>query len=968
MNIRSQADTPQTIDIDRLQFLKTKKGFVLANKKRIERAKQGLEHSQQLVVDSLPVLFHVNHPMLPGYVNQETPCGLSHFKPSNPELQKIKGISKSFRYQSINNKSAKIHSIFIMGSMGTLGQSRGSDLDIWLCYDPNLKTADIRKLHEKCSLIVEWAKTKKLDICFFPMNNQEFMKGKNAPLSEESSGSTQHCLLLDEFYRSALHLGGRLPLWWFVPSNYEHAYTDYCQILLEKRFIRSDEIIDFGPLSQTPIDEFITAAIWQMYKAIQSPYKSMLKLVLLEVYADQFPRPDFLAHQYKKCIEQSPEDIDESDSYLLLLSRVEKYLTEQNLTKRLETVRRSFYFKTGKSLSKLSEKNSHSWQESLLKKQISQWGWREDHLINLDRRKLWTAKEVIRERQRLVNDLMNSYRVLSEFVRQQNSNLSSLHAEVTILGRKLYAAFERKTGKIEWINPEIAPDISEPVLNFQAYVDEDNTRHWRLYCQRELTPIDLKSPLKSSRSLTELAVWAYCNRVYSNNSSVVMNESSTETTVSTFKKGNSIAPKTKHSIRELFLALESWQPIPLPKLNQDNYRGKPYALALMLIANIEPMKQAAEATIDAPSLQLDPFNISASPTSLVTTIDLVTLNSWNEVLVSSSHPSNQPCGGFPQLLTEMLTLICVNAEAPRPKFCVYCHQGDRSQSLSQRLEGVVAQAMDCFVDAGRHHSRFILCYEGRYHLWQYQAHILHYSFDGKAELYEYLGKPQQQLSPLVFDHHTLQDTPLKAMAALSNTKAIQVGYRILPAEETHPPTAEVFCFDECGSLFVELLPFRDENSLLRPLHQFIRSAINRLCLTEQHQEFFGVYPVEFYRLTKPSTAWSAQRIEITTDLRNLNFFNIQAIASNDSAQESDYSFYCDDQAFHSLDYGVKTYRRVASYILARRRQAERYPCYITDLDLSAHHNDGQSLSLQVSSYLKVKARLENKLNQALQSI
>ena len=895
--------------------------------------------------------------MLPGYVNQETPCGLSNFKPSKLDLQRIRGISRSFRYRPINDKSAKIHSIFIMGSMGTLGQSRGSDLDIWLCYEPSLKAADIHKLHEKCSLIVEWARTKKLDICFFPMNNQEFMKGENAPLSEESSGSTQHCLLLDEFYRSALHLGGRLPLWWFVPSNYEHVYTDYCRILLEKRFIRSDQVIDFGPLNDTPVDEFITAAIWQMYKAIQSPYKSILKLVLLEVYADQFPSPNFLAHQYKQRIEEAPEDIDNSDSYLLLISRIEQYLTSQNLTKRLETVRRSFYLKVGKSLSKLDDRKQSSWQELLLKKQADQWGWRKEHLINLDNKNLWGAKDVIHERQRLVNDLMNSYRVLSEFVRQHDSHVSPLHTEVTILGRKLYAAFERKTGKIEWINPDISPDISENILNFQSHIDESDTRHWRLFCQRELTPIDLKSPLKSSRSLIELAVWAYCNRIYSSKTSAIMSESPARKTTSISKAGNSVAPSTVYALSELFVALESWQPLPLPKLNQDNYRTKPYAQALMLIVNVEPTKTSANVAV------------GASSTSLISAIDLVTLNSWNEVLVSSSHPSNQSCGGFPQLLTEMLAFITVNAQAPRPKVCVYCHQGFRSQSLTHRLEEVITQAMDCFHgNPEQHHSRFILCYEGRYHLWQYQTHVLHHSFDCKAELYEHLAKPQQRLSPLIFDHLTLQDTPLTAMAALSNTKAIQVGYRLLPTEETQPPMAEIFCFDERGSLFVDQLPFHDENSLLRPLHQFIRSAINRLCLTEHHQEFFGVYPVEFYRLTKSSTAWSALRIEITTDLRNLNFFNIQAIASNDSTQESDYSFYCDDQAFHSLDYGVKTYRRVASYILARRRQAERYPCYITDLDLSAHRSDGQSLSLQVSSYLKVKARLENKLNQALQSI
>ncbi|MGH1372322.1 MAG: class I adenylate cyclase [Cellvibrionaceae bacterium] len=1002
MTIRIQSNARVSINVDRVEIQKTQKSFSLANKNRIERAKQGLEHKQQLVIDLLPLLFHVNHPMLPGYVNQKTPCGLSNFKPSKADLQTVKRVSKSFRYTSINRREAEIYSIFIMGSMGTLGQTRGSDLDIWLCHHPDLGANEIKALREKCALISEWAKEKRLELCFFLMNNENFLEGRSTPLSEESSGSTQHYLLLDEFYRSSLYLGGRQPLWWFVPSNYEKQYREYCNILLEKRFVRDNQIIDFGGLADIPVREFVTAAIWQMYKAIQSPYKSILKLLLLEVYAHEFPEPNFLAYQFKQRIEQSPEDIDTSDPYLLLLTRIEEYLQKKGLNKRLDIARRSFYFKTGRALSRERSKTAKPWQDTLLEEHIQRWGWRQDHLENLDGRIRWRATKVIDERQRLVSDLMNSYRVLSEFVRQHNSQPSPLHDEVAILGRKLYAAFERKSGKIEWINPDISPDISEPNLvfcrqddnnddNHIGVSDRDNRNsngnkdsrrrrhdhHWRLYAHKSRTQIDRQAPLKTNRSLAELAIWSYCNKIFAEDSRAVIQISpeANTTAASSHHTARSTVSPTDRSLNELFSALRHWQPLPLPKPKQNSYRSKPCAKSLMLIVNMDPIDDSVQAlpTLNTHrELALDPLNISPGAHSLIHSVELVVLNSWNELMVISPPPPQDSNTTLANLLTEILSETVTNPVQVLPKVAVYCQQSASSPLIAQRLESLIDKMMKCFhFDTTLKHARFMLCYQGRYHLWQQQAFLQHHHFDHLDQLYQYLAEPQPHLSPLVFDDNSLHDSPLRAMAMLPHSKAIQVGYRVLPKDSSRQPLAEIYCLDERGSLWVDQLPFRDEQSLLRPLHQFIRSAIQRLCLAEQHREFFGVYPVEFYHLKRPTNAngsWSADRIEITTDLRNLNFFNIQAIASNDSTGEGDYSFYCDDQAFHSLDYGTKIYRRVASYILARRRQAERYPCYITDLDLSHHHSGSQSVSLQLIDYLKVKSRLECALNQALQSI
>ena len=528
---------------------------------------------------------------------------------------------------------------------------------------------------------------------------------------------------------------------------------------------------------------------------------------------------------------------------------------------------------------------------------------------------------------------------------------------MTILGRKLYGAFERKAGKIEWINPDISPDISEPNLLLRRHNDEDGVQHWRLYPQPIQDTLDSRQVIKSSRSAAELLVWAYCNGVLTGDTDVRIQ-----------------LMEASNSLRDLFSALRRWQPLPLASLSQRHYANRPCAQSLLLICNLE---YPASGLTAKDELLWDPFNLQQQ--SLINDIHLGVLNSWNETLVTSPSRSIDKTAmvsgdsrGLPQLITEILSLTPPGSAQVRPGITIVCHHPRYSEQLKQRIEGLLEQLIGCF-HSGLHppQSRFVLIYAGRYHCWQYQSQLEHREFEDESGLKSFLAQPQAKLSPIFFDRQTLQTSPLHAMSSLPLSNAIQIGYRQLPAQQGRPHQAEVLILDERNSLVVRQLPFRDEQSLLRPLHQFIRSAVERLCLAEQHSSAFGVYPVEFYRLLPPGqdrSHWFAQRTDITTELNNLNFFNIQAILSGDPHDPTEFSFYCDDQEFHSLDYGDKIYRRVASYILARRRKAERYPCYLTDLDLSRCHSSGGGAVQQISEYLTIKARLELHLNRALQSL
>ncbi|HAV06127.1 MAG TPA: hypothetical protein DCX47_14135, partial [Pseudomonas sp.] len=67
--------------IDRKVLATLRTRFLAVNAARLERALAAMSTRQQQVLKLLPLLFHVNHPILPGYISATTPAGLANFEP-----------------------------------------------------------------------------------------------------------------------------------------------------------------------------------------------------------------------------------------------------------------------------------------------------------------------------------------------------------------------------------------------------------------------------------------------------------------------------------------------------------------------------------------------------------------------------------------------------------------------------------------------------------------------------------------------------------------------------------------------------------------------------------------------------------------------------------------------------------------------------------------------------------------------
>ncbi len=932
--------------IDRKVLTQLRARFMRINHGRLQRAMQALSSRQQRVLTLLPLLFHVNHPLLPGYVSAQTPAGLAGFEPGAELLAEAQRLTRSFAYKPPRAPApTPIHGLFLMGSLGTLAQAEQSDMDLWVCHASELDSDAREILRRKCDLLQSWAASQGAEAHFFLIDPERFRSGaRDAQLTSDDCGTTQHVLLLDEFYRTAIWLAGRMPLWWLVPASDEHRYAHVTGTLLSKRFIRGEDVLDLGHLAQVPAGEFIGAGMWQLFKGIESPYKSALKLLLTEVYASEHPQVRCLSLRFKQAVYDGQLDLDELDPYVLIYRRLEEYLQARGETERLELVRRCLYLKVNKKISKPPRHREKSWQRLLLERLTGEWGWGERQLILLDSRSQWKVRQVTAERQALVNELNYSYRFLSMFARSRPEGAAASTRDMAVLGRRLYAAFERRAGKVEFINPGIAPDLGEDTLTL-VHAPAPRGERWALY-NGSLGAQEWPdfAPLRKSRSLIELLAWSHRNGVIDSATHLSLHPGDSDL--------------SEFELSQLLGCLAQALPMPLASVTEAAlaHPRRPTEELLLINVGLDPLKQHSQMNVHMTSERTDPLGYSGVRDNLVRTLDRITLNSWNELLVERYEGAT----ALLDCLSDVLNARSARGE--RANLRVFCFCRNRAVTIAERVESLLSE-LTGYLDRGEQ-PRYLLQIARRYHLLDLlPGNVRHTALDDLPALLEHLAQDRAEYSPLHLDQNALEGDDLALILEAGRPACVQVFYRLNEVDGL----AQITVLDECGAVWRTQAPFHNETSLLTPLHRFLQAMLYRRESVQPLENPQPVLEIAYYQLV-PAAPLRAQRVEPRPVPLNdviQPFYDVQAIVEPGSGARGHVSLFCNHREFSELEYGENLFASVARHILAQRSEEQPYPCYITDLDLSALLGERQP---SVVYYLRYKASLEEALNSALRTL
>ncbi|MEF1300794.1 class I adenylate cyclase, partial [Vibrio owensii] len=417
------------------------------NQQRIDRALALMDSQSQQVFHLIPALLNYNHPVIPGYYDADVPYGVFGLELNDLQQQFLDDTQLTIGQPLKTAEQPAILGLYTMGSTSSIGQSTSSDLDIWVCISPEMDNDQRELLTNKCLLITDWAQSQGVEANFFLMDEERFRSNRSEEMTGDNCGSSQHLLLLDEFYRSAVRLAGQRLLWQIVPPEMEECYDEYVAQLCKDGYINCDEWINFGQLNRIPAEEYFGSNLWQLYKSIDSPYKSVLKAILLEAYSWEYPHTQLLSIDTKRRFFAHEPDLYGMDAYYLMLEKVTRYLERIQDDTRLDLVRRCFYLKTHEKLSREPDVGSVAWRREALSDMIAKWDWDEAVLAELDDRRNWKVEQVKVVHHALLDALMQSYRNLIQFARRNDITSAISPQDISILARKLYAAFEVLPGK-----------------------------------------------------------------------------------------------------------------------------------------------------------------------------------------------------------------------------------------------------------------------------------------------------------------------------------------------------------------------------------------------------------------------------------------------------------------------------------------------------------------------------------------
>ena len=590
------------------------------NRLRIQSAQILMNENEVNVFQTFPLLFHFNHPTLPGYIDADVPAGIHQYQETEQQQQLL----KRFLHVDLPNIDVQhpdLLGLYAMGSTSSVGQSSESDFDIWICYPHQLDNKRVELLAEKAKLITRWAEELDVELNFFLIPDNKFRVDNNARVTKDACGSSQHMLLLDEFYRTSLRVAGKRILWRQIPFQHEHHYDQYVKSLCDKGELDPDDWLDLGGFHCIPAEEYFGATLWQLYKGIDNPYKAVLKTILMEAYSWEYPNTELIAISYKKSFQEKNYYNELLDPYCLMLDKVTSYLTSINDSKRLEVVRACFYLKTEENLSKPCCNDNTAWRHMILSKFVKQWQWSEQQIADLDSRKNWKVNEVTKAKDVLLDTLMSSYRKLLSFARDKNIAESISAEDIGILSRKLYAAHETLPGKVDLINPNISPDLCEPHLSFiQVPKQRTNKAGWYLYnCSLDNYALIKTPTLMYSKYISKLIAWCHINGLYKE-----------KTELHLYNQGSDLVDqKLNRFIQDLHKVF----PIEVPKASNQALSQPCEIKYLAIFLNIEkdPTRHW-QNTQESEADQIgDIFSYGEHSECLIGSIDLIYRNSWNEI-------------------------------------------------------------------------------------------------------------------------------------------------------------------------------------------------------------------------------------------------------------------------------------------------------------------------------------------------
>ncbi len=506
-----------------MEFIETIKSnrekFLKFNEIKFNRFQQLITNvNTRRVINSIPFLFCVNHKKLPGFINGDIPLGIANYTVDEETKKFIRGKFPTAKVE-IDTGPPFIEMLAIMGSIGTIAYNKKSDFDYWVCINKkDITDKQFENFRIKVDAIQKWASAEiKLPVHIF-INDVDYIKQNIfAEDEEEAFGSTVGAVLKDEFFRSSIILSGKTPFWWVVPkfvndTEYNNLYTR----------LQDDEIVqnfvDLGNLYEISREDFLGAALFQIIKSLGNPFKSIIKIGVLEKYLTDTSESPLLSQKVKTNMLRENLDNTILDGYLMMFKEVYDYYSSKHEDDDLlDILKKNLYLKTDPQISKylgIKDKKNIPYKVEVMFKYVKEWGWDIKKITELDNFDNWDFNMIMEFWDSVRRFMLLCYQRISVQLPALSAGKKIPESDILLLSRKIKTHFRREQDKIDqFISFKDTP--SEAALYLEPVTQDIHDVDWRLYKRDTSGKDKLKTTtLKTEKSLLKLIIWASLNRIY----------------------------------------------------------------------------------------------------------------------------------------------------------------------------------------------------------------------------------------------------------------------------------------------------------------------------------------------------------------------------------------------------------------------------------------------------------------------
>ncbi|HOK39906.1 MAG TPA: class I adenylate cyclase [bacterium] len=576
--------------------------FIKYNNAKINLLNNTISKTHKIIFEIIPFLLHTDQFGLPGFMEgKKVPIGIMNYNVNDKVIYNIQRIFKNWKYEPHKNYKPFIQLFAVIGSCGSIAHNNKSDYDYWVVVNKNEVNEEmLNNFQEKLIMIEKWLSSNfGIEVHFFINDIEQLKRNIFANTEEEAFGSAIGLLLKDEFFRTSIFIAGKIPLWWLLPANINNKeYEEIAkQIINEKN---DSKYIDIGNTVSLDIKDFYGAFLFQIIKTLSSPFKSIMKISLLEKYISQKENEIILlSSKLKNKIQQNILEFNVIDSYLFLFEDIMEYYELQK-KEMADLIKICFYLKVAPNITPYLTKKEEEiklLKTRIMKKYIEQWGWNENVIKNLDNFEYWEFHKVYKLYEKIKAFIINTYNTISSKIDKSNLHLKLNENDKLLIKRKINSFFLKEPDKVERIF-SFYDNAYEKVIIFEPAITKTNKKMWILY--RIIisgNSIIKKIPLRSSENVLELVIWAAINGIF--------NQYITRLKFTTIKERFTVI-----RIKEILTELSSY--FNMKKISISNK-------ALLNEANILRLTLI--------------INFGSEETDKLENYDIIYLNSWGEVFV-----------------------------------------------------------------------------------------------------------------------------------------------------------------------------------------------------------------------------------------------------------------------------------------------------------------------------------------------